>query len=266
MSIPISSVGSPGRAVCTAENALASLVLRSPSGWVTTSNPRFQPVGSPPQARTRLGTRLALTAASVSDRAAAASAAACSGLNRVCRRVLTRPGRGSLASTTMVWARSEIMAAASPRHRAFDGRPPTGGRAPCRTLSDPLHLPGEMRPWLRRSLRCRRMSAGFWSRRGRRHDGRGAAPPTPAAAGYETNWASDGGRRNQLWQREYPDGVVILDLMLPGMSGLELLRRRRSQADHAAVIILSARGEEEGPPGRAGDGSRRLRRQAILTA
>ena len=65
--------------VCTAENALASLVLRSPSGWVTTSNPRFQPVGSPSQARTRLGTRLALTAASVSDRAAAASAAACSG-------------------------------------------------------------------------------------------------------------------------------------------------------------------------------------------
>jgi DNA-binding response OmpR family regulator len=39
--------------------------------------------------------------------------------------------------------------------------------------------------------------------------------------------------------------VVILDLMLSGMSGLELLRQRRSQADHAAVAILSARGEEE---------------------
>jgi DNA-binding response OmpR family regulator len=39
--------------------------------------------------------------------------------------------------------------------------------------------------------------------------------------------------------------VVILDLMLPGLSGLELLRRRRELADRAAVIILSARGEEE---------------------
>jgi DNA-binding response OmpR family regulator len=63
-------------------------------------------------------------------------------------------------------------------------------------------------------------------------------------AGYETNWTADGSEAHQFWQREHPD-VVILDLMLPGMSGLELLRRRRSQADHAAVIILSARGEEE---------------------
>jgi DNA-binding response OmpR family regulator len=63
-------------------------------------------------------------------------------------------------------------------------------------------------------------------------------------AGYETNWAANGSEAYQLWQREHPD-VVILDLMLPGMSGLELLRRRRGQADHAAVIILSARGEEE---------------------
>jgi DNA-binding response OmpR family regulator len=54
-------------------------------------------------------------------------------------------------------------------------------------------------------------------------------------AGYETNWADNGSEAHQLWQREHPD-VVILDLMLPGMSGLELLRRRRSQADHAAVI------------------------------
>jgi DNA-binding response OmpR family regulator len=38
---------------------------------------------------------------------------------------------------------------------------------------------------------------------------------------------------------------VILDIMLPGLSGLEVLRRRRHSGDHAAVIILSARGEEE---------------------
>ena len=33
--------------------------------------------------------------------------------------------------------------------------------------------------------------------------------------------------------------------MLPGLSGLEVLRRRRADDDVAAVIILSARGEED---------------------
>ena len=39
--------------------------------------------------------------------------------------------------------------------------------------------------------------------------------------------------------------MVILDIMLPGLSGLELLRRRRRLGDHAAIVMLSARGEEE---------------------
>ena len=63
-------------------------------------------------------------------------------------------------------------------------------------------------------------------------------------AGYRTEWTGDGSEALLLWQRTQPD-VVILDLMLPGASGLELLRRRRADADQAAVIILSARGEEE---------------------
>jgi DNA-binding response OmpR family regulator len=37
---------------------------------------------------------------------------------------------------------------------------------------------------------------------------------------------------------------VLLDVMLPTLSGLEVLRRRRAAGDHAAVIIISARGEE----------------------
>jgi DNA-binding response OmpR family regulator len=63
-------------------------------------------------------------------------------------------------------------------------------------------------------------------------------------AGYDTEWTTDGNEALQLWQRRSPD-VVVLDLMLPGLSGLELLRRRREVADEAAVVILSARGEEE---------------------
>lgn len=63
-------------------------------------------------------------------------------------------------------------------------------------------------------------------------------------AGYHVEWAADGAEAAHTWARLSPD-VVILDLMLPGVSGLELLRRRRRAGDHAAVIVLSARGEEE---------------------
>jgi DNA-binding response OmpR family regulator len=63
-------------------------------------------------------------------------------------------------------------------------------------------------------------------------------------AGYQLDWAQNGTDAAQLWQRTSPD-VVILDVMLPGLSGLEVLRRRRRAGDHAAVIVLSARGEEE---------------------
>ena len=63
-------------------------------------------------------------------------------------------------------------------------------------------------------------------------------------AGYAAEWAADGSAAATAWPRMSPD-VVILDIMLPGLSGLELLRRRRRAGDHAAVIMLSARGEEE---------------------
>jgi DNA-binding response OmpR family regulator len=63
-------------------------------------------------------------------------------------------------------------------------------------------------------------------------------------AGYRVEWATDGSDALTLWQRTSPD-VVILDIMLPGLSGLEVLRRRRHDGDHTAVVMLSARGEEE---------------------
>ena len=63
-------------------------------------------------------------------------------------------------------------------------------------------------------------------------------------AGFEPRVAADGPTALQEWRQWLPD-VVILDVMLPGLSGLEVLARRRADDDVAAVIILSARGEED---------------------
>jgi DNA-binding response OmpR family regulator len=63
-------------------------------------------------------------------------------------------------------------------------------------------------------------------------------------AGFEPQVVVDGPGALRAWAEGRPD-VVILDIMLPGMSGLEVLQRRRSEDDSAAVIVLSARGDEE---------------------
>jgi DNA-binding response OmpR family regulator len=62
-------------------------------------------------------------------------------------------------------------------------------------------------------------------------------------AGHQVALAADGSEAVTTWQRTVPD-VVLLDVMLPTLSGLEVLRRRRTAGDHAAVIIISARGDE----------------------
>ncbi|MEO8518113.1 MAG: response regulator transcription factor [Dermatophilaceae bacterium] len=63
-------------------------------------------------------------------------------------------------------------------------------------------------------------------------------------AGFDPRMAADGATALQEWTQWKPD-VVILDVMLPGLTGLEVLQRRRADDDSAAVIILSARGEED---------------------
>lgn len=63
-------------------------------------------------------------------------------------------------------------------------------------------------------------------------------------SGFDLRVAADGPSALSEWTQWRPD-VVILDIMLPGMSGLEVLQRRRAEDDAAAVIVLSARGEEE---------------------
>jgi CheY-like chemotaxis protein len=62
--------------------------------------------------------------------------------------------------------------------------------------------------------------------------------------GYEIECAEDG---QQAWERlcgADPPDLVISDFMMPGMTGLDLVRRLREQGDrHIPVLILTARGQ-----------------------
>jgi DNA-binding response OmpR family regulator len=60
--------------------------------------------------------------------------------------------------------------------------------------------------------------------------------------GHRTLEAADGLVALELLEQERP-GLVVLDLMLPGIDGLELCRTIRRRGD-TPVIMLTARGEE----------------------
>lgn len=61
--------------------------------------------------------------------------------------------------------------------------------------------------------------------------------------GYAVMSAGDGETGFRLACERQPD-LVVLDIMLPGMNGLEVLRRLRELNPDTPVLILSARGEE----------------------
>src|SRR6266540_3255862 len=63
-----------------------------------------------------------------------------------------------------------------------------------------------------------------------------------AAEGMEVAMAADGPSAVEAVRERRPD-VVVLDVMLPGLDGLEVLRRLRTFSD-AYVIMLTARAEE----------------------
>jgi DNA-binding response OmpR family regulator len=60
--------------------------------------------------------------------------------------------------------------------------------------------------------------------------------------GYATLEAGDGEEARELLERE-PPSLVVLDVMLPGIGGLELCRWIRSRSD-VPIVMLTALGEE----------------------
>src|SRR6266487_3318484 len=63
---------------------------------------------------------------------------------------------------------------------------------------------------------------------------------TLAYEGYRISTAVDGESALALARTKPPD-LVILDLMLPGINGLEVCRRLRAAGEGVAVLMLTAR-------------------------
>jgi len=64
------------------------------------------------------------------------------------------------------------------------------------------------------------------------------------AAGYATDMAPDG--EDGLFMAETNSyDLVVLDLMLPKLDGLSVLRRYRADGHHTPVLVLTARDEKE---------------------
>ena len=61
--------------------------------------------------------------------------------------------------------------------------------------------------------------------------------------GYEVITATDGETGYKLQRERKPD-LIVLDLMLPRMSGLELCRKLRGEGIQTPILMLTARSEE----------------------
>lgn len=64
--------------------------------------------------------------------------------------------------------------------------------------------------------------------------------------GFEVSACGDGQTALDLIQhrKDTPYALIVLDLMLPGMSGLELCRRLRAAGDQTPILVVSARDHE----------------------
>jgi len=61
--------------------------------------------------------------------------------------------------------------------------------------------------------------------------------------GYQTSTAADGREALAVAAREAPD-LILLDIMMPGLSGWDVCRELRGQGIDVPIIMLTARGEE----------------------
>jgi DNA-binding response OmpR family regulator len=73
---------------------------------------------------------------------------------------------------------------------------------------------------------------------------RGGLRDALRSEGYEVLEAADGRKGLDAGLRDDPD-LIILDLMLPGMDGYEVLERLRKDAVETPVLVLTAKGLEE---------------------
>ena len=60
--------------------------------------------------------------------------------------------------------------------------------------------------------------------------------------GYDVTHVADGAAAEAEARRSRPD-LIVLDLMLPGRSGLDVLRALRASGDDVPVLVLTARSE-----------------------
>ena len=61
--------------------------------------------------------------------------------------------------------------------------------------------------------------------------------------GYEVEWAQTGQRGLDL-AREWTPDLLVLDLMLPDLDGMHVLRTLRAEKRSLPVLVLTARGQE----------------------
>ena len=62
--------------------------------------------------------------------------------------------------------------------------------------------------------------------------------------GYDARIAADGSSALQMWKEWEPD-LIVLDIMLPQIDGLSVLRKIRLEDERLPILILSAKGDSE---------------------